>query len=87
MLLQPMGSTSTPQGSDGVTIPGGSQEMWRCGTEEHSQWAWWGWGGVVFSILNDSMISYHTTKNVHPCGRQGYILPILSTVVLKKDTL
>jgi len=26
MLLQPMGSTSTPQGSDGVTIPGGSQE-------------------------------------------------------------
>ena len=19
------------------------QETWRCGTEGHGQWAWWGW--------------------------------------------
>jgi len=48
------------QGGDGITIPGGVQELWRCGTE------WWlvGMVGVgwclsmileVFSNLNDSM--------------------------------
>ena len=31
------------QGSGGVTVPGGVQEVWRCGTEGHGQWAWWGW--------------------------------------------
>ena len=27
----------------GVTVLGGGQEPWRCGTEGHGQWAWWGW--------------------------------------------
>ena len=27
------------QGSGGVTIPGGAQELWRCGTEGCGQWA------------------------------------------------
>ena len=31
------------QGGGGVTIPGGVQELWRCGTEARGQWAWWGW--------------------------------------------
>jgi len=30
------------QGGGGVTIPGGVQEPWKCGTEEHGRWAWWG---------------------------------------------
>ena len=50
------------QGGGGVTVPGGVQELWRCGTEERGQWAWW--DGLeldfgileVFSNLNDSMI-------------------------------
>ena len=29
------------QGGGGVTIPGGGQEPWRCGTEGRGQWAWW----------------------------------------------
>ena len=32
--------------SSGVTVLGGVQEPWRCGTEGHGQWAWgvgWGW--------------------------------------------
>jgi len=50
------------QGGGGVTVPGGVQEPWRCGTEGHGQWAWL--GGLVldlvilevFSNLNESMI-------------------------------
>ena len=33
--------------SGGVTIPGGVQEPWKCGTKRCGQWAWgvgWGWG-------------------------------------------
>jgi len=49
-------------GSGGVTIPGGIQKQWRCGTEGHSQWTWWDGLGLglvileIFSNLNDSMI-------------------------------
>jgi len=28
------------QGGGGVTVPGGVQELWRCGTEGRGQWAW-----------------------------------------------
>ena len=49
-------------GSGGVTVPGGVQGPWRCGTEGRGQWC--GGGGlmvdlmlfVVFSNLNDAMI-------------------------------
>ena len=34
------------QGGDGVTIPGGIPEPWRCGAEGRGQWARWGWAGV-----------------------------------------
>ena len=30
-------------GGGGVTVPGGVQEPWRCGTEGRGQWAWWKW--------------------------------------------
>ena len=30
------GSGTAAQGGGGVTIPGGVQEPWRCGTEGHS---------------------------------------------------
>ena len=33
-------------GSGGVTVPGGVQELWRCGTEGRGQWAWRGVAGV-----------------------------------------
>jgi len=36
-------------GSGGVTVPGGVQRMWRCGTEGHGQQAWW--DGVGLGIL------------------------------------
>ena len=26
------------QGADGITVPGGVQELWRCGTEGCGQW-------------------------------------------------
>jgi len=48
-------------GSGGVTIPGGVPDLWRCGMEEHGQWAWWGGLGLdmvileVFSYLYDSI--------------------------------
>lgn len=28
---------------DGVTVPGGAQERWRCSTEGHGEQAWWEW--------------------------------------------
>ena len=31
----------TVQGGGGVTVLGGAQELWRCGTEGCGQWAWW----------------------------------------------
>ena len=34
-------ATGCPEG-DGVAVPGGVQELWRCGTEGHGQWTWWG---------------------------------------------
>ena len=30
------------QGGGGVTVPGGVQELWGCGTDEHGLWACWG---------------------------------------------
>ena len=36
-----MGSGTAAQGGGGVTVPGGVQELWRCGTEGRVQWAWW----------------------------------------------
>ena len=33
------------QGDGGVTIPGGVQEPWGCGTEGRGQWTQWGWAG------------------------------------------
>ena len=30
----------------GVTIPGGIQELWRCGTEGRGQWGWVGGVGL-----------------------------------------
>ena len=35
-----------------VTIPGGVQELWRCGTEGCGQWAWWGWVGIGLDDLS-----------------------------------
>ena len=32
--------TQAAQGGGGVTIPGGVQELWTCGTEGRGQWAW-----------------------------------------------
>ena len=56
-------------GSGGVTVPGGVQEPWGCGTEGHAQWAWWdelGLGiSVVFSNLNDPFISAHFRVREH----------------------
>jgi len=48
-------------GGSGVTVPGGTQKTWRCGTEGHGQWAWW--SGLeldlvileAFSNLSDSV--------------------------------
>jgi len=31
---------------ESLTVPGGAQDMWRCGTETCGQWPWWGWVGV-----------------------------------------
>ena len=31
---------SCPGRGDGVTVPGGVKEPWRCGTEGRGQWAW-----------------------------------------------
>jgi len=43
----------TAHGGGGVNIPGGVQELCRCGTEGHSLWAII---SEVFSNLNDFMI-------------------------------
>ena len=47
------------QGGGGVTVPEGVQVEWRCGSEGHGHWTWWGWVGIGFedpSSLSDSMI-------------------------------
>ena len=40
-------SGTAAQGGGVVTVPGGVQGTWRCGTEGCGQWAWlgmgWGW--------------------------------------------
>ena len=43
------------QGGGGVTVCGGVQEQWRCGTEGRGQWAWWGWAGMVTPMLFSSL--------------------------------
>ena len=49
------------QGGGAVTIPGGVQELWRCGTEGRGQRAWRGWAGVgldgLSSLFQPSMIA------------------------------
>lgn len=55
-------------------VPGGDEELWRCGTERPSQWAWWGWvcGWTLIlqvSNLNDSM-TMHWSK-CQGCGRHS----------------
>lgn len=41
-----------------MPIPGGVPELQGCGTEGHSQWAWWEWVGLDdlrgLANLNDS---------------------------------
>ena len=48
------------RGGGRFTIPGGVQQLWRCGTEGCGHWAWWGCDEVgileIFSNLNDSVI-------------------------------
>ena len=47
------------QGGGGVAVPEGVQVEWRCGSEGHGRWTWWGWVGIGFedpSSLSDSMI-------------------------------
>jgi len=48
------------QGGVGVTIHGGVQEQWRCGTEGPGQWAWGVWVGAGdlrgLSNLNGSVV-------------------------------
>ena len=53
---------SCPGVVDGVTIPGGVPEPWRCGTEGCGHWTRWAGLGLglgiseVFSSLNDAVI-------------------------------
>ena len=65
IILRKSGNASAQaaQGGGGVTISGGVQEEWRCGTKEHGQWAVLvvdGWLGkiilVAFSNPHDSVI-------------------------------
>ena len=35
-------------GGGGVTVPGGIQEPWGCGTEGNGLWAWW--DGLVVGL-------------------------------------
>ena len=56
------------QGKDGVTIPGGASEPWRCGTERCGQWAWWDGLGLAVSSLptiKNSMYSHPGTMRQH----------------------
>jgi len=63
------------QGGGALTVPGGAQELWRCGTEGRGQWAWWDGLGLdpmileVFSNLKDSMIPYQ--RSLLCCSGDG----------------
>ena len=35
------------QGGGAVAIPGGVEELWRCGTEGRGQWAWADWSYLI----------------------------------------
>lgn len=43
-------------GAGGVTIPGGNQELWRCGTEEDGGDGLDMMNLMIFSNLDDSLI-------------------------------
>ena len=47
-------SGTAAQGGGGATIPGGVQELWRCGTWGRGQWARWGGLGLGLGILEVS---------------------------------
>ena len=73
----------------GVTVPGGAQELWRCGTEGCGQWARWGGLGLnsgiweVFSNLHDSKKSHCWHTCLHLCFLE---LPsCMSTLQLLSD--
>ena len=71
-LLQKSGEAvaQVAHGGGGVTVLGGIQKPWRCGTEGCGQWAILVVGGcldqiilVIFSNLNDPMILLCDCKN------------------------
>lgn len=45
------GGGTASSGAEEIMVPGGVQELWRCGTWGHGQWAWWVWAGVRFGDL------------------------------------
>ena len=66
------------QGGGAVTIPGGVQELWRCGTEGPGQRARWDWrssGSFPTSVLFDGVFLYCSSAgdslvsndNIHVC--------------------
>lgn len=42
-----------PGGVVGVTVPGGGQEAWRCGTLGCGQWGWVGVGLGIFEVFSN----------------------------------
>ena len=71
------GLEQAAQGGGGVTIPGGGEELWRCRTKGHGEWAWWDDLGLdleVFSDLIDSMILYLLLNGRGDVGWQAPVL-------------
>ena len=58
------------QGVGGVLIPGGIQGTWRCGTEGHGQWAWWGAEGGLGMVILEVFSNLHGSMTCWPRPRK-----------------
>jgi len=61
---------SSPGG--GVTFLGGVPELWRCGTEGHGQWVWWGGLGLELEILEQFFNLSDAVIPPYSPGRTSY---------------
>lgn len=63
------------QGGGKVTVPGGVQETWRCGTEGHGQWAILVLGGWLDWVIIETVSGLYDSMNLPVGGLHTGVAP------------
>ena len=67
-------SGTAAQGGGAVTVPGGVQGTWRCGTDGHGQWWWWVGVDQMIVTFPTLMILWFHDSIQGPNDREEWIL-------------